>query len=130
MRAFIAPVIAIALLSACAAPAPSTEQLRSADFGLPHTPTEVDNAVRAHLSRTLFDPDSLRLTCGSTSKGWGRDPGQPPQVGYLVECVVNAKNRMGGYAGPRLYVFLLKNSRVMFAQDGDYGRGTFYDRVQ
>lgn len=63
--------------------------------------------IRTFLGSRLIDPESLRLECTDVSERAWVWPGVGfgHRYGYLVICNVNARNRLGGYAGAQRYVF-------------------------
>ena len=74
------------------------------------------NSIKYYLQKTLIDPDSMRVSCAESKKGWIRELGggfKPPKYGWVVYCDVNSKNRMGGYAGSQPYAFLFINSDLI-----------------
>ena len=75
------------------------------------------NSIKYYLQKTLIDPDSMRVSCAESKKGWIRELGggfKPPKYGWVVYCDVNSKNRLGGYAGSRPYAFLFINSDLIY----------------
>lgn len=98
LPARIAAIAAAAALTACGS-IPTGEIIKEA--GAAPTQEQAEQAIRAHLRRTLRDPDSLRdfamlsgptLTTGTTAGG------NYEQV-WLVCVEYNAKNAYGGYTG-------------------------------
>lgn len=109
-------VLACGLLAACT---PSHEEFAAADFG--DFPTYYDKTVDRWLERQLIDPESRRVDTM-------REPQQyfwafsNPKYGYLVCGSVNAKNRMGGYAGRSNFWAMLRGDRVVSGGIADGGR--------
>lgn len=102
-----------ALLVGCATEVTQSD-LRSANYGQQQYEKNTTSTINSYLSKTLIDPDSLRLRCNQPRKGWIRDSDyEPPSFGYVVLCGVNAKNRMGGYVGEEIYAFLFRNDRLI-----------------
>jgi|CXWL01.1.fsa_nt_gi hypothetical protein len=94
------------------------EQLASADYGT-ITPTYKE-AIQNYMVGVLIDPESGRYRYfGEPIKGYAfvRGTINPPEFGYLVNVGINAKNRMGGYSGEKLYAFLFKNSQFWMLSD-------------
>lgn len=69
------------------------------------------------------------MTCTDAKKGWAKDPGfNKPKFGWVVYCEINAKNRFGGYAGAKSYVYLFNGEKVMVSlPDGYASRGHDFD---
>lgn len=74
----------------------------------------VISTITSYLQKTLIDPDSMKLSCAESKKGWIRDLGfKPHKYGWVVYCDVNGRNRMGGYAGSRPYAFLFVGNNLV-----------------
>lgn len=105
MKRVIMAAMATVMLGGCAGPAPK----KSADLKLapPPTTAEAMQRIGAYLNNTLIDPESARVSCSHLpSPGWvWPGVGFDLQYGYISLCDVNAKNRFGGYAGTKRYVF-------------------------
>lgn len=101
---------------------PTAEQLSSADYGrFPHNYEEI---TKEYISSRLIDPDSGKFSDWvSPTKSWYKNFGDT-FFGYRTCVFVNAKNRMGGYTGRKLYYVMIKNDRVIVQDGGDYRPGT------
>ena len=111
MRRISLTLIALAV-TACGTPV-TTNDVANAYYGSKPSATVTTPRIRSYLSGALVDPDSLRLRCADPRKGWAkRDMVDTPSFGYVVLCGVNAKNRLGGYAGEEAYIFLFNNSDI------------------
>ena len=78
-------------------------------LALPASATTVPSKAdltRAHagIARMLRDPDSAKYTNAFAERG-------------VVCGAVNSKNRMGGYAGPTLYIYDLAADRAFILDD-------------
>lgn len=102
---------ALALTGCSSIPRPGEEQLKTAFYGEPPSLEIVEPDCRALLSRTLYDPGSLRLEVFRPVRGWYSDEAKGTRYGWLVLADVNARNRFGGYAGSREYVFFWSAGR-------------------
>jgi hypothetical protein len=102
-------------LAGCATTDPVTQaEIASADFGA--SPSNYETLIKEHLYRTLIDPTSMLVEFTSTPyKGYCNAPAVVPpgqHFGYGVPLRVNAKNRLGGYAGWKGYVAYIRNGTV------------------
>lgn len=106
--------ICIGATGCAIAPRLTAEQIGAADYGQEVRPSEAESIIRQRLSRTLFDPESLRFRGPTkTTKYWAVDEGGNYQFGWLALYGVNAKNRMGGYTGERMYAVMIRNGIVL-----------------
>jgi hypothetical protein len=89
------PMMAVALLAACASPPPK------ADYG--SYPNEYENDAKERISSMLRDPESARFVFGEPVKAWGNNGliqgGNVTFIGYVIPIAVNARNGFGGYTG-------------------------------
>ena len=117
----------LAALTGCATTV-TREQWQDADYG-----EMLDNSVYvAHIQqsvkRSLIDPDSLKMSCADARKGWAKEINRPHQFGWIVYCEVNAKNRLGGYAGAKHWIYLFKGSNALVSIPAGYAnRGYDFD---
>ena len=115
----VAVLFAVAALTACQAlsPTPSDEQMASGDFGT--TPENIEEILKARLTRTLFDPGSLsQLAILSGPEKCGKKCGMgTPVYGWCATYEYNAKNRMGGYTGLSQHQVMVFDGKVIF-EDG------------
>ena len=113
--------VGVALLAACTTPVTQTE-ISKAVYPARPSDEAADKHIRSYLAGVLKDPDSLRLECRETRKGWARQHrDRPADFGWVKPCSVNAKNSYGGYVGAQPYVFLFTVDG-MKALDGRYFR--------
>jgi|SRR6185295_5206770 len=104
--------VAMLLLSACAT-IPTPEQISHAEYG--QLSPAYKEHIQAHMFPLFYDPESARYRyLGEPTRGYAYINGdfQAPQFGYLVNVRINAKNRMGGYAGEKPFTFLVRNESV------------------
>lgn len=101
--------LTILMLSGCAT-APDRNAIQNAYYGQKPNEQEKIAIISEYIKSSLIDPESLRLRCSSPRKGWARPfYSKPLTYGYVFACFANAKNRMGGYAGEKLYVFVFND---------------------
>lgn len=107
------------LLNSCAgALKPTPEQLAVADYG--DYPNNYEERIAAIVQSGLIDPYSAVFSdWRGPSKGWTSDS-KEIYFGYEVCVFVNAKNRMGGYAGPKLHYFMFLKNNAFLHDGGDY----------
>lgn len=134
MKKFLMILLAF-VLAGCASK-PTNSDIRNAYFGEKPNQQEKLQIINEYVSRDLIDPESLRLKCAQPRKGWARPFfSKPVTFGYVFACDVNAKNRMGGYTGGELYVFLFndRGQQVFankFTASGPIVRGMEFDFVE
>jgi hypothetical protein len=121
MKPYCIPLatLLLTILTGCIS-APSPTELGQMDLGQPPTKEQYEPAIKAELDNMLLDPYSAHIEYLTTrpERVWVREP---PRIfnmgevycGYLVEVAVNAKNRMGGYTGKKLYKFLFDHGRIV-----------------
>jgi hypothetical protein len=102
----------------------TAEEQRYLSTGPGPIPEDYQEIVMAHMDRVLIDPESARY-----SEWKGPKRGTVPDffnrrvTGWMVCAEVNAKNRLGGYAGRKLYFFLIHGGKVV-VENGGYRSGT------
>lgn len=116
INAVVAVSISAVLLTGCAS-APTRQQISTADYGSPMTPSRCLAVAENHIASLLKDPSSAQFR-GETSctKGWsGKAPllGMKAVFGYVQTGQVNGKNSFGGYVGFRTYEVIMKNGQVI-----------------
>lgn len=120
MKKQIFASLALALLVGCAAP-PSREVLAAADYG-PY-PENYESIVRGFVAGQLKDPESAQYQfLNKPAKGY-YGIGEV-KYGYVVCARINAKNGFGGYAGPKVSYFMIRDGLlidVSIGSAGDYG---------
>lgn len=126
MRYFLLAGI-LAAITGCAAPV-TKEQWQNANFGEKLDKSVYVAYIQKSIKESLVDPDSLKMSCFDPVKGWAQDINEPRYFGWLVYCEVNAKNRMGGYAGAKHYIYLFKGNKVLAEIPNGYAkRGYDFD---
>ena len=98
-------LIIVFLFVGCAGTQLSQSEYVSADFGT--YPTNYQELIKNELGSHLIDPYSAVYYFGTPTryKSGGK-------YGYAVGVEVNAKNRMGGYAGRHLYRYMIHNNEI------------------
>jgi hypothetical protein len=103
------------ILPAFVLPGPSPRT----NYGAPPPDTVIVPAIKAYFSRVLVDPESARFEYGKPYKAYLNRAlllgGGIEWSGWAVEVIVNAKNRMGGYAGAEYYHVTFNGDRVVNA---------------
>jgi len=122
MRVLLLTAI-LAIITGCATNI-TREQWQKADYGEKQDNSAYQAYIQESIKSSLIDPDSLKMSCADARKGWVKDIGYPLTFGWVVYCQVNAKNRFGGYAGSKPYVYLFKGKTVLIANTfGNAERG-------
>ena len=97
------------------AQAPTRTELSQIDYG--SYPSDYKKSVERYLDMVLRDPGGKQIE-------WLREPrsmynkegpllGGGISAGYAVCAYVNVRNNYGGYTGPKLSWFLIKNDNVI-----------------
>ena len=107
----VALVVAFLLVAGCGLIQPTPQEKANAYYG-PY-PSNYQEIIKEHMKYKLFDPYSATFEF----------PHQPVQAwlvpmgnlnyGWAVVCLINAKNRMGGYVGFQEHQFLLRDGQVV-----------------
>lgn len=97
--------------------APTSEQLRNADYGT--YPFNHEETIKNYMALRLKDPTSAIYTFGRQPRSmWaGGGLSGPIQYGYGACAHINAKNSFGGYTGAKEYFFLIKNDQIIKEQE-------------
>jgi len=117
-------IISLVTLVGCAAlHEPTSEQIELANYG--RYPDNYKEIVTNFMSDLLFDPYSAVYSgwCGP-KKGWVGGGLLGYKFGYGACVKINAKNRMGGYVGEKLYYFVINNGQIVH-HDGGYRNGSY-----
>jgi len=89
---------------------PTHEELRNADYG--RYPLEYERIIETRMFEILKDPSSAQYKfLGTPERAWLGVGGR--QFGYAVCVYINAKNSFGGYTGPRLNYFMIRNGSII-----------------
>lgn len=118
---FLLSAFVILILSGCGATSPTKQQIDSANFGELKNKDFYMDYVYNDLKRNLIDPDSLRLSCANPKKAWGGRNNDETIYGYGIFCKFNAKNRMGGYAGNKITIYLFHNDYGFEPRGSNFG---------
>jgi hypothetical protein len=93
-------------------------------YGPPPTWEAYRQLAEADIARRLVDPDSAKITwLGQYRKDEWKPFLQGRVAGYIACGTVNARNRMGGYAGAVSFVVVIDYGRVLFAELDSRGGG-------
>lgn len=100
----------IIALGSAGKPAPTTEELQSANYG-PY-PSNYEEIIKNYYSQILFDPYSAHFRFLQPKKvGWS--DGGRHYFGYAVCGGINAKNRFGGYVGEQAFFVIINSDQVI-----------------
>lgn len=97
------------------APPPTAEQISAMKDALGSLPDDYQKKVEDFIGESLVDPYSAVYKFYEAEGGYlelGDEEHRNFFPGYLVKVSVNAKNRMGGYAGPEVHFILIKNEYI------------------
>lgn len=107
-------LIAASLL---AAPGIAKDKTPDHVYGPPPAWEEYRALAETEITNRLSDPDSARIEwLGSYKQGGFKPLLQGRVKGYVACGLVNARNRMGGYAGRTNFVVVIDYGRVLFAE--------------
>ena len=112
----IFPTVALMVMVGCVSPVTDPDTI--ARCGDAPSQERAERYAEDAIARINFvDPESVRITNVSVSglRKWSMP--QFSGVGWQVSFYVNAKNRMGGYAGPKRYLVLVKPDGSWFAKE-------------
>lgn len=96
---------------------PATAQAKKADYGTPVSRSDLENKVRREYG--FFDPYSAVIRCAEPRKAWA-DFMYEPKYGYLAQCNLNGKNRLGAYVGEQTTVFIVSGRGLFEIRPGDW----------
>lgn len=123
-----AALAATALLMA-AAPAAADKPRYDHVYGPEPSWDEFRQLGEAAITARLIDPESARITWLSGIHKGGIKPILSSYFeGYVACGSVNARNRMGGYTGARVFVVVIDYGRALLA-DIDHGSSRVYDET-
>lgn len=114
-------VLSVVFLCGCGLflPKPTPEQLSAGPY-----PTNYRQMILDHLSRSMYDPDSLRNFSIFKEPHIVKATFLVPRAGmnqgekaWKVSYYCNAKNRFGGYTGNRLYSCLIRHNRLVYCSN-------------
>ncbi len=117
MKKVLLVIFCLGLIGCATMSPPTPEQAENADYG--RYPDSYKEIVTNFMSDLLIDPYSAVYSDWSgPSKGWAGEGLLGYFFGYRVCVEVNAKNRMGGYGGKKLYLFVINNGQVVYRHGG------------
>lgn len=120
--AWLAVVVLLFAFGCGLIPKPTPEQLASADYG--SFPADYKQMTTEYISRMLLDPYSAVFSdWKGPIKAWEGNS-MAATFGYRVCVSVNAKNRMGGFAGRKIHSVMINNDQIVAYYGGDYQSGT------
>lgn len=108
-------IISATLLSACSAPMPNRAEATSADYGEKPSLETALSLVKRYMEPRLIDPYSAVYSCVEPIKAWAStsklvhaELGGRVHYGYVMPCMINTKNRLGGYVGAEKRNFMIR----------------------
>ena len=123
-------LLAVSLCSCATVAAPSSEDLATADYGGAISQTDAENLAKDLMSALLKDPYSAVYTCSTPEKGWRNDDifaKYKKHYGYVMHCMINAKNSFGAYGGAKPYDFVINSGQIVAAYgQQEAGKGVTY----
>ena len=108
------------VFSSCAV-IPTQEEMSKAYYG-PY-PTNYKFLIKDYMELILFDNQSAVYRFGIPYKGYAQGwMGHPEaEFGWVIETLINAKNRFGGYVGFNKFYFVIRDGQIIH-----YERDYFY----
>ena len=107
-------LLALALAAGCQLTMPPAQLVDDERYGDPIWQYEAEGIVRRYMRRALYDPHSARYRFGFAHRGYLFERIKNKwHYGYVLRVHVNAKNRDGEYTGELLYVFLIRDGRIV-----------------
>jgi hypothetical protein len=105
-------LLLVLCLAGCAANPPTQQEF--ADHGRDISQKELESLAIGWFNTHLKDPDSLRYGCRPYKIGRLVGMGHgPTSVGYILDCVYNARNSFGGYGDNELLEFSIRDGLVL-----------------
>ena len=81
-------------------------------------PANYQQIVENRVQSSLIDPESARFQFEGTRMSWRSHKGKAYGC-YIIKVWVNAKNRMGGYAGRQPYWFAIRDGVIISSATPD-----------
>ncbi|MDP1658911.1 MAG: hypothetical protein Q8L73_06115 [Methylotenera sp.] len=114
-------------LTACATAEPKPSDIQSASYGPKPSKEYMVSAVENYMSKRLIDPSSATYECTNPKKSWlvggvgseGNVNHGQVYYGYYSVCMINAKNKFGGYTGAK------ENHFMIYQHNGSPALGHF-----
>lgn len=120
-------LFALGMTGCASLPPPSAQELAVADYGPEITPEYAEKKIVQYFGRILIDPYSaIYRNSTQVQKHWMRDRSGKFHYGYATGFAVNAKNRMGGYTGEKLYFIVFYKGEVFRVSEVRYGGRDIY----
>ena len=119
MKKLMVPILLVLSIAWGCATMPSQSEIESLSHG-PY-PNDYETIIKAYYKEFLFDPSSAQYELSQPMRvSYKEEPLEGGRLlgGYLVVVRVNAKDRMGEYAGQKTEGFLLKDGRIIKRFDG------------
>lgn len=91
--------------------APDPDDISDLDFG--SQPSDPLSAIRSYMKFRLFDEDSAKYECDPVKPVVKKRLFASDRPFWSVTCLINAKNRFGGYVGFQRYRFLFKENGLL-----------------
>lgn len=108
----------ILLLSGCAKPTPA--EMSRWDYG-PY-PADHEQTVKDAMITYLIDPYSAQYHFqGAPTKAYKMKPFSNPEYGWGGKVVINAKNKLGGYTGAKVFFYIIRNNNLVLFEE-HYGQ--------
>lgn len=109
-------LVSLSLLLQACAQQPTSQQVKSADYGTKPSIAECSALVEEKVGSIMKDPSSLQWQHNDCVEGyWSSVPmlGLPIAYGYYQTGSVNGKNSYGAYTGFQQYQALIRNGVVI-----------------
>lgn len=109
-------IIGMGILLGCAKQ-PTLEEQAQAYYG--QYPENYQEIIRENMFTYLIDPESAQYRFqGSPTQGFYSLPfGKGVEYGWFGEVYINAKNRMGGYVGAKLFDYLIRDGKLIVFEE-------------
>lgn len=92
--------------------APTSQEMQSYHYGPRPSTESALGAIIRHMQPKLIDPDSAKYQCAPPRKGgaWTCEGSNScgNRMGYILACLINDRNRFGGYTGNQQYYFMIQ----------------------
>lgn len=127
-------IVSSILMTGCKTP-PTRDELATANYGPKVSQAQMVSFVKSYMSSRLIDPSSATYRCNTPHKAWikagsrgeGNATFNSTYYGYFSTCLINGKNRLGGYTGSKEFSFMIYqhgNSSAIVHFDGFLAGGT------
>lgn len=111
------------LLVSCSLPTPyqpNAEEIKSADYGA--YPSDYKKIIKRHLQPRLKDPETARYRFTRKPRKIHSTAYSKEDVRYYyqVPVAVNGMNSYGNYTGESIYVYDIKNGKILTMMDASW----------